>query len=108
MPRQINPRALRRRLRDLQAEEACQQIYLTRAKRRAERRVETRLLATPNYGQLRRAVTNADVQTIIDDLELKVTNAERSAVGLPPLKTLFENQAPIEFGVTHPSEDPIR
>lgn len=97
MPRHINPRAQRRRLRDLQAEDACQTLYAARAKRRADRRVDARLLATPSYGQLRRGVTNIAVQKIIDDLELQITNAERSAVGLAPLLQLFEPEPVLEI-----------
>ena len=88
MPRHINPRAQRPRLRELQAEDACQTIYAARAKRRADRRIEALLLATPSYGYLRRGVTNIAVQKIIDDLELQISNAERSAVGLAPLTQL--------------------
>lgn len=88
MPRRYNPRAARDRLRALRAEVATQRLMDERDARRARRAVSVRLRAVPGYNRLRAADLDAEVQAIIDRIELRVMNAERAQLGLAELDRL--------------------
>lgn len=88
MPRRYNPRAARDRLRALRAEVAAARLIEERGARRARRAVAARLRAVPGYARLRAAELDMDVQAQIDAIELRVMNAELTALGLEPLERL--------------------
>lgn len=88
MPRRYNPRAARDRQRALRDEIVTARLIEERTARRARRAVAARLRGVPGYDRLRAAELDADVQAIIDAVELRVMNGERVRLGLAELDHL--------------------
>ncbi|WP_427451656.1 hypothetical protein [Litorimonas sp. WD9-15] len=90
MPRKYNHRYAARQANLLRAEQARDCLHEMRAKRRSNRRVQTRLEGVARYRHFLNAVENNAVQDAIDIVELRHINIDRAKSGLPPYATMEE------------------